>query len=210
MKKLAIFTFAAISLVACKGETENNTDTDVVEEVVSIENSYTVDTENSKLSWKGTKPSEGEFHTGYVKFSEGKVETKDGSITSGNFVIDMNTISVTDLEEAKYKEKLENHLKGTKEGQEDHFFNVQKFPNVTVDVVSYDEGNLTIKMGILGQEVEETVLVELSEEDEASIKAAFEMDFSALKIPYLSPAEGEEKSKISPMIEFELDLKLKK
>lgn len=206
---IAVYALTAITLVGCSGEAEKIEE--VVEEVVPVVSEYTLDTEKSKLSWKGIEPAENEFHTGNITLSEGKAVTTDGNLTSGSFVIDMNTITVTDLDEAGGKTKLEDHLKGTKEGTAEHFFNVPKYPTVTVDVVSFDEGNLTIKLGMLGQELTETIPVELSEDgNEASITGAFEMDFSPLNIPYLMPAEGEEESKISPMIEFELDLKLKK
>lgn len=209
VKNIAIYALAAVTLAACSGETE--TVEEVVEEVVApVEVAYTLDTENSKISWKGME-SEDDFHTGYVMLSEGKAAATDGVLTSGSFVIDMNSITVTDLAEEDGKGKLEAHLKGTKEGTAEHFFNVPKYPAVNVDVVSIDEGNLTIKLGILGQELTETIPVEFSEDENgAAMSGAFEMDFTPLNVPYLMPAEGEETSEISPMIEFELDLKLKK
>lgn len=210
MKNIAFYALASVVLVACSGGAEEVVE-DVIEEVTPVATDYTLDTENSKLSWKGKENGEDEFHTGTVVFAEGKTTLDDGAIKAGSFVIDMNSITVTDLSEEEGKAKLEGHLKGTKEGQEEHFFNVQKFPNVKVNVVSFDEGNLEIKMELLGQELMETIPVEVSEDDNgASVTGAFEMDFSPLSIPHLTPAEGEEESHISPMIEFELDLKFKK
>lgn len=208
MKNIAFYALAAVTLVACSGEEKK--EEEKVEEVAPVEVAYTLDIENSKLNWKG-KESEDDFHTGYVLFSEGKTTLLDGNITAGSFVVDMNSITVTDISEEGKKVQLENHLKGTKEGTAEHFFNVPKFPNATVEVVSFDEGNLTIKMGLLGQELTETIPVEVTEEENgATVLGAFEMDFSPLNIPYLMPKEGEEKSKISPMIEFELNLTFKK
>lgn len=208
MKNIAFYALAAVTLVACSGEEKK--EEEKVEEVAPVEVAYTLDIENSKLNWKG-KESEDDFHTGYVLFSEGKTTLLDGNITAGSFVVDMNSITVTDISEEDKKVQLENHLKGTKEGTAEHFFNVPKFPNATVEVVSFDEGNLTIKMGLLGQELTETIPVEVTEEENgATVLGAFEMDFSPLNIPYLMPKEGEEKSKISPMIEFELNLTFKK
>lgn len=208
MKNIAFYALAAVTLVACSGEEKK--EEEKVEEVAPVEVAYALDIENSKLNWKG-KESEDDFHTGYVLFSEGKTTLLDGNITAGSFVVDMNSITVTDISEEGKKVQLENHLKGTKEGTAEHFFNVPKFPNATVEVVSFDEGNLTIKMGLLGQELTETIPVEVTEEENgATVLGAFEMDFSPLNIPYLMPKEGEEKSKISPMIEFELNLTFKK
>jgi len=66
----------------------------------------------------------------------------------------MNSINVTDLEEGKGKEGLEAHLKGTaKPEQEDHFFNVAKYPTAAFEVTGVSEkdgkkmmqGNLSIR-----------------------------------------------------------------
>lgn len=70
------------------------------------------------------------------------------------FVIDMNSIVVTDLVAGDGKEDLEAHLKGTGDkAGEDHFFNATKFPESKFEITGITSiegkttvnGNLTIK-----------------------------------------------------------------
>ncbi len=73
-------------------------------------------------------------------------------VESGSFVINMNSIEVQDLE-GDDKASLENHLKGTVEGKEGDFFNVNEFPKATFEITGVDQvegntmlhGNLTMK-----------------------------------------------------------------
>jgi polyisoprenoid-binding protein YceI len=64
----------------------------------------------------------------------------------------MKTINVLDLE-GQEKEDLENHLKGYANGKEDHFFNVNKYPEANFEITGVEHkegqtllsGNLTLK-----------------------------------------------------------------
>ncbi len=104
-----------------------------------------VNIEKSNVTWKGYKV--GGSHTGTITIKSGNLVFNDDNLTGGNFVIDMTTISVTDLE-GEYKNKLEGHLKS------DDFFGVAKFPTAALvfrnikanGKNAYDvTGNLTIK-----------------------------------------------------------------
>jgi len=70
--------------------------------------SYNVDVDNSKVNWKAYKVT-GE-HEGYVNLKEGFLQMTDGQLTGGQFVLDMTSITVTDLS-GDMKGKLEGHLK---------------------------------------------------------------------------------------------------
>jgi len=93
---------------------------------------YKVITENSTIAWLGSKPTGN--HTGTISVTEGAFYLKAGTIESGKFVIDMNSITVTDLDQNSGKESLESHLKGTVEGKEGDFFNVMQYPTATFEV----------------------------------------------------------------------------
>ncbi|GAA3514902.1 YceI family protein [Aquimarina addita] len=67
-----------------------------------------IKTSESTINWTGKKVT-GE-HTGTLKFSKGHLSLNGDTITGGEFVVDMTTLSVTDLETGKGKEKLEGHL----------------------------------------------------------------------------------------------------
>lgn len=77
-----------------------------------------VNTESSSVTWKAYKVLGS--HTGNIKIRSGSLIFEDNVLTGGNFIIDMSTISVTDLEGASRK-KLEGHLKS------DDFFGVEKY-----------------------------------------------------------------------------------
>ena len=105
-----------------------------------------IDTEKSVITWKGYKVT-GE-HSGSLKVKSGDLVFTDGKLTGGNFVIDMASITVTDLK-GGMANKLAGHLKSP------DFFGTEKFPTAKFDitkVVSRGKageykiiGNLTIK-----------------------------------------------------------------
>ncbi|MBN8578722.1 MAG: YceI family protein [Cytophagales bacterium] len=107
-------------------------------------------TTESKVSWTGTKVIG--FHQGIVKIKEGSVKINDGKLTGGYFIIDMTSISCTDIPDTDPipKKKLESHLKG------EDFFDVTNYPTAKFEIVEVRVhpdnparnlvlGNLTIK-----------------------------------------------------------------
>jgi polyisoprenoid-binding protein YceI len=88
---------------------------------------YKVDAKESTFKWTGAKVT-GE-HFGNVTFSEGTITTDGKAVTGGTFVMDMNTISVKDMQ-GEYAEKLEGHLKSG------DFFAVDKFKTSTLKITS--------------------------------------------------------------------------
>jgi len=105
-----------------------------------------VNLKESKLAWTGKKVSG--KHLGTVSFKSGRVTKDDnGFLKSAEFVVDMNSINVTDLS-GEWKAKLEGHLKN------EDFFNttVHKEARLKLQKVisksgnTYEvESNLTIK-----------------------------------------------------------------
>ena len=80
---------------------------------------YRIDIDQSKIFWIGRKIT-GE-HNGTINIKDGYIKIEKGSIVNGEFSIDMNSITVLDMNE-KYNKKLETHLK------EPDFFDVKRFP----------------------------------------------------------------------------------
>ncbi|WP_304064328.1 YceI family protein [Pedobacter glucosidilyticus] len=106
---------------------------------------YKVDTQKSKIEWIGKKVT-GE-HRGEIKLSSGVLNYNGNALSGGNFIINMNSMTVTDLE-GEMNAKLLGHLKA------DDFFGVDKYSQskftiTKVTPVSSGKvnitGNLTIK-----------------------------------------------------------------
>lgn len=96
-----------------------------------------LDVEKSEIKWIGTK-LKGK-HNGTVKVSEGSINVDTDAVTGGSFTIDMNSITVLDLQ-GKDKAKLEGHLKTG------DFFETDKFPTAKFSItsVSADKGATVI------------------------------------------------------------------
>lgn len=102
------------------------------------------------LTWTGSKLA-GSSHTGTISVILGDLRAKGDNIIGGQFVIDMNSITNTDQEAGKGKEKLEGHLKSA------DFFDVAAHSRATflitgskpaadqTEATHTVTGNLTIK-----------------------------------------------------------------
>ncbi|WP_027001223.1 YceI family protein [Hugenholtzia roseola] len=88
---------------------------------------YKLDTQASKIHWRGEKVTG--FHEGYIAAKSGSFKVEDGKVVGGSFVVDMNAITCTDLE-GEYADKLIGHLKS------DDFFSVAKFPTSKLELKS--------------------------------------------------------------------------
>ena len=181
-KLIALFAIAALFFSACQKAQEAAEDAaDVVEETaddvveaatsfldaelakavideaageaasVAGATAYSLDLASSKIEWKGNKVAYG--HNGTIDLKSGSVAVNDGMLVGGEFVIDMNTITDLDVEDAEKRAGLEAHLKGTASGKEDDFFNVTDFPEASFAITKAEQlgdkymisGNLTIK-----------------------------------------------------------------
>lgn len=88
---------------------------------------YTIDANQTTIVWTGAKV--GGEHTGTISVKEGGFTFEDDQLTGGTFVIDMSTITNTDLE-GEYNGKLVGHLKS------DDFFGVATYPTSKVVIKS--------------------------------------------------------------------------
>ncbi|WP_374507463.1 YceI family protein [Flavobacterium sp.] len=78
-----------------------------------------IDATKSSINWLGKKVT-GQ-HNGTVNFKEGALVFKGKKVVGGNFTVDMNSLTATDLQ-GEYQGKLNGHLKA------DDFFGTDKFP----------------------------------------------------------------------------------
>lgn len=146
LKITALVAFVALS--SCKDKAEE-AETKAAEEAAVAKATavtYKADADNSTIMWKGFKPTGS--HTGTIKVKEGTVAVNDGVVESGNFVIDMTTIAVTDIPvDDEGNAKLQGHLTGP------DFFDAKSFPTAKFEVTGLEtkdgktmlSGNLTMK-----------------------------------------------------------------
>tara|TARA_B100000886_G_C20164328_1_gene383406 strand:- start:64 stop:597 length:534 start_codon:yes stop_codon:yes gene_type:complete len=99
-----------------------------------------VDLSKSNFKWTGAKVTGSHF--GKVSLKSAKLDVKDGHINSGEFVMDMTSMTCEDLT-GDTMNKLLNHLKN------DDFFSVNKHPTATLKIkhgmMGKLDGELTIK-----------------------------------------------------------------
>lgn len=108
---------------------------------VSIAGAAEVDTKNSEFDWYASKVT-GD-HYGKVMLVESMLIEKDGKVVGGEFIMDMTTFTVENIDSPKYEKKFLNHMKS------DDFFDVAKYPTATLKINKIEgtnvEGDLTIK-----------------------------------------------------------------
>lgn len=160
-KMILNYFLIIVLLFSCKNEpkgteeenagTESNEKLPIESETDKTLNAqFTIKPGLSVIHWTGSKPAGN--HNGKIKVKSGEIRFNNDTLVSGKFSIDMRSISVLDLT-GDEKNDLENHLKGNIQGKEDHFFNVEKYPealfiiksaNKTADYYSI-YGELTMK-----------------------------------------------------------------
>lgn len=113
----------------------------------SIQNSDTlwVDKLSSDVQWIGRKVT-GE-HNGHIEVAGGFIIHNNGNLKSGEILMNMQSITVDDIENPKWNQKLVDHLKN------DDFFNSEKYPTAKFVFSEFKgkgadthvKGNMTIR-----------------------------------------------------------------
>ncbi|CAL2102029.1 Rhodanese-like domain protein [Tenacibaculum sp. 190130A14a] len=107
-----------------------------------------INTTKSSIKWIGEYTFYFGGHDGFINFKEGHFVKTDGKITGGEFIIDMNSMSNSDIQDKKGKLSLLNHLK------DPDFFDVTKYPLAQLKITKVEyfdtsqariEANLTLK-----------------------------------------------------------------
>jgi polyisoprenoid-binding protein YceI len=98
-----------------------------------------VNTTNSNVTWLGKKI--GSNHEGNIQLMSGYLEIKDDKIIAGDFVIDMTTITNSDIKKEDSNQQLIGHLKSS------DFFGVETYPTATFVVTqgsTFRNGKATV------------------------------------------------------------------
>ncbi len=107
--------------VACQPPVGDEPESELTEDPNPVEagKKYAVDPKLSTIQWTASKVY-GQ-HTGDIKIKQGNIWIEGKKITGGRVLLDMNSITVSDLE-GKDKEDLETHLKDS------DFFETEEWP----------------------------------------------------------------------------------
>lgn len=107
---------------------------------------FEIQKSGSTVNWTGKKVLG--LHTGTINVADGYIDVSDKGISSGEVVIDMTTIVITDIEEPKTNGEFLAHLR------HDDFFSIDKFKTATLVITEAIKkenstfllnGDLTIK-----------------------------------------------------------------
>ncbi|MBU2928414.1 YceI family protein [Winogradskyella psychrotolerans] len=187
-KFFTLIAFITFSSCGDKAKEANTTDSKDAAVAKSNTLNYVLNTDASKIEWKGFKPTGS--HYGTIGLNAGKLNINDGSIEGGKFVIDMTSIVVEDIPaEENGNAKLTNHL------MSDDFFNSEAFPNAifvvtgmeTKDGKSMLSGNLTIKETT--NNISFPIAISFNEENDMTLTSeTFTIDRSKWHVKYGSKA----------------------
>ena len=88
---------------------------------------FKIDTQKSNIKWVGSKIS-GSSHEGNISITEGIISINHGNMVNAEFVVDLKTMTCTDLAEKK-AEYLVEHLKN------EDFFDVPNHPEARLKLI---------------------------------------------------------------------------
>lgn len=112
--------------------------------------------EKSRIDWVATEMRGAKRRTGTISFKDGFFLSQNGEIVGGEFIVDMETMDVTDVpvHEKIARKNLLNHLKS------DDFFNVSTYPTSTLiltNVEKNSDGNLKVSGNLRIREVTKNI-----------------------------------------------------
>lgn len=163
-----------------------------------------IDVAKSKINWVGKKIT-GQ-HSGTLAFQSGTLIFKKDQLVGGNFTVDMNSITVTDIKAGEGKEKLEGHLKA------EDFFGTEKHPTSTlvIKTIGKQSNNIyavTADLTIKG--ITNSVKFKITVNKDSTANASLVVDRTKYDVKYGSKSffEGLGDNVISDDFELAIDLK---
>lgn len=150
-----VYCFLPLVVIACMGKHKSDAPSvtvnpTVVHTITTEADTLFINKEKSQINWVATEMRGAKKRTGVISFKTGFLLYQNGKIVGGKFIVDMETMDVTDVprHEKIARENVLNHLKS------DDFFNVTHYPLSTLELISVQQakndslkisGNLTIR-----------------------------------------------------------------
>jgi polyisoprenoid-binding protein YceI len=214
-KHVILFGIAAVIFASC--DRQRNGDTATVTDAQTLPDEkgqvLFVDTTGSMVAFTGW--GVGKNHPGRFKFNSGSMTVKDGEITSGTFLIAINSMSM-DQGGEMFNGKLRTHLLSK------DFFEAEIYPEAKFEITKVEpyspggsdssvvagankriSGNLTLK-GIT-KNVTFPAKVDVSD-DKVTAKADFEIDRTQWDMNYNADKESMKDKFISHDVNIRLDI----
>ncbi len=102
---------------------------------------HQISSDKASIKWTASKVG-GTPHYGNISLKEGHLNWEEDKIASGKFVVDMTSITVTDIEDEGYNKKLVDHLTS------DDFFGADEFPEAVLEIkesTPFEDGKSSVK-----------------------------------------------------------------
>jgi polyisoprenoid-binding protein YceI len=185
MKKIiiAVLCITCLSTLGCAQEQQN------------------VKTQKSTIKWIGEYIFSFSGHEGNINFKEGHFIKTDGIITGGEFTIDMNSITNTDIKAERANTSLVDHLK------DPDFFDVKNFPLaklVITQVEHFKDNQIRVTANLTIKGITNSIAFN-GELNDQEMKTRFKINRQDWNINYKSKMKD---SPISDAIGFEISIKL--
>ena len=160
------------------------------------------DVANTEISWLGKKVT-GQ-HNGAIALKSGELTLEGNAIVSGEFVIDMTSIKVLDLDPGEMNTNLVNHLKS------DDFFGVEAHPEaklVITEKATFNGNTASVKGNLTIKGITNPVAFDVKK-DAATYNASITIDRSKYDVRYGSGSFFENLGDKAIYDDFVLDIKL--
>ncbi len=118
--KILVSVLFALSSVAALAQNKPLASAKPAAEATPVTATYNVDAAASKITYVGKKVT-GE-HTGNVSVKSGTLAFQGDAITGGEILVDMNSLTSTDITDKEYNAKYVGHMKSP------DFFDTTKYP----------------------------------------------------------------------------------
>jgi len=130
LNKLLVAAIVVFGLISCGDEAQKKEEVTESSEINGDSANikvYIIDTTLSSIKWTGSKPTE--EHFGTLNLLPTIVELNGKQIVHGDIAVNMQSMTVSDIEDKESNAKLLGHLKN------EDFFNVEKYPEAHLVVL---------------------------------------------------------------------------